>query len=155
MTCRLSRVSCANTQSMCQVVPYATVRRAQLLQAAAAMLPPRVQAAHAADILARHHQEALQPQVLRQVLQHAALELPDAVSTVYEAAGAQLVAMYAGPQVERAYGSSMPRALSFSQYWQELLHQQGEDSCRAPELQLQVRLEAILGEECVHALDEP
>jgi hypothetical protein len=121
-------------QSVCQDVSPATVQRSQLLSAAVGMLPPEVQAAHAADTLSRHHHEPLPPHVLRQVLQHSILELPDAASMHYQPAGAELVALYAGPQLDRAFGCSMPHAMTFCQYWQKLLN----SSCKSPELKPKV-----------------
>lgn len=121
-------------QSVCQDVPYGTVQRSQLLAAAADMLPPEVQAAHAADIQGRHHKEPLQPHVLRQVLQHCSMELPDAAGMPYQPTGEQLLALYAGPQLDRADSRSMPHAMTFSQYWRKLL----QGSCTAPDLQPQV-----------------
>lgn len=98
------------------------------------MLPPEVQAAHAADLLSRNYQEHLQPQVLKQVLQHCSHELPHISSMHYQPAGTELVALYAGPQVESALGCSMPHVMTFSQHWQKLL----KGSCQAPELNDQV-----------------
>lgn len=125
-------LSCA--QSVCQGVHHATVQRSQLLQAAAAMLPPEVQAAHAADILSRSHQEPLQPQVLQQMLQHASLELPNVSSMHYQPAGAELVALYAGPKLESASSCCMPYSITFAQYWHKLL----QGICQASELSPQV-----------------
>lgn len=128
-------------QSACQDVPFGTVQRSQLLAAAAEMLPPEVQAAHAADIQSRHHKEILQPHVLRQVLQHCSMELPDAADMPYQPTGEQLLALYAGLQLDRADSRSMPHAITFSQYWRKLL----QGNCTAPDLQPEVRkLQAVL-----------
>ena len=125
-------VYCAGgLQGVCQDVSVGAVQRWQLLQAAADMLPGEVQAAHAAEVLTRHHQEHLQPHVLRQVLQHSSLELPDAVSSHHDASGAQLVALYAGPQLDRCCRRSMPYAMSFYQYWQLLVR----SDCAPPNLE--------------------
>lgn len=122
-------------QSLCQSMHCGTVQRSQLLEAAAGMLPPEVQAAHAADIRSRNHQEPLQPHVLKQVLQHCSLELPHISSMHYDPAGAELVALYAGPQLEQVHACSMPHAMTFYQYWQKLL----QGTCQAPDLHPQVR----------------
>jgi hypothetical protein len=103
------------------------------------MLPPEVQAAHAADLQGRHHQELLQPHVLRQVLQHCSMELPDTASLPYQATGDNMVALYAGPQLDRAFSRSMPHAMTFAQYWRKLL----QGSCTAPELQSEVRTSVL------------
>jgi hypothetical protein len=103
------------------------------------MLPPEVQAAHAADIKSRNHQEPLQPHVLKQVLQHSRLELPHICSMHHQPAGADLVALYAGPQLEQVQACSMPHAMTFYQYWQKLL----QGTCQAPDLHPQVRPDTI------------
>lgn len=118
------------SQCLCQDVPYATVQRSQILQTAADMLPAEVQAAHAADIAGRHHEEPLQPHVLQQVLQQSSLELPDAASKHYMPAGAGLVAFFAGPELEKSRLGSMPHVMTFHQYWQQML----KGSCQAPHL---------------------
>lgn len=117
-------------QCLCQDVPYATVQRSQILQAAADMLPAEVQAAHTADIVGRHHEEALQPHVLQQVLQQSSLELPDAATMHYAPTGAELVAFFAGPDLEKSCVGSMPHVMTFHQYWQQML----KGSCQAPHL---------------------
>lgn len=58
----------AAVQSLCNDVPIATVQRYQLLKTAVAMLPAGVQAAHAEELMSRHHVEEMQPDVLRQVI---------------------------------------------------------------------------------------
>jgi hypothetical protein len=128
-------------QCLCpEGLPVAAVQRCQLLQAAAAMLPPEVQAAHAQGILSRHHHEPLQPQLLRQALWKASMELPGAASKHW-GAGAELVAFFAGGAgLEQSLQCSLPHAVTFQQFWRLLL----AAGCCQPRLQDKVC--AALGE---------
>eukprot|EP00775_Hariotina_reticulata_P009324 gene9324-9489_t len=128
------RLQVSELKSLCNGVPVAAVQRYQLLQAALAMLPAGVQAAHAEELLSRHHIQEMQPDVLRQVLSKASIQYPDAAWSRFEPSDSTLVAFYAGDQVTREHHLAIPHAQTFQRYWQQLL----ANGCLQPELQLQV-----------------
>lgn len=64
----------------------------------------------------------------------AMLEYPDIAQCHFKPADAELIALYAGSQTERASYRSMAHIQTFQQYWEQVM----EQGCVQPELALKV-----------------